>query len=390
MAHRLASQPWVRGPLWDGFWILNGLWLAPLLLWLADGAEDPFASPADHVYLVLTLLFWIGHRVGSSYLAYCTSAYRPLLRAQPLRFVVVPLLVAAAVFAFLLLPERILPIDPIARVFYLAIADYLFVSYHFAAQHYGVLSLYRVRGAEPRTKGTRLRDRLFALGVGGVLVIAAEVIVGRVARQGEWLDPVLSAWWDPDPYHAWWQVYEQPLFLGGRILVVVATLLLAAGALRARNLPRALYAASVGAMVWLAFELSPLLFIMVWTANHWLVATGIASRVAAGDPEPGPSPWYRFWHAINQRPAAVIGVLALVSALLLAPMEVEAASEDEPSYALRFAPDLMAWLTREAMVPWLVALGFTTGFVHYLLDRAVYRLSDPAVREAARGLVDPP
>ena len=47
----------------------------------------------------------------------------------------------------------------------------------------------------------------------------------------------------------------------------------------------------------------------------------------------------------------------------------------------------MAWLTQADLVPWLVALGFTTGFVHYLLDRAVYRLSDPAVREAARGLL---
>jgi hypothetical protein len=36
----------------------------------------------------------------------------------------------------------------------------------------------------------------------------------------------------------------------------------------------------------------------------------------------------------------------------------------------------------------LVALGFATGFLHYWLDRAVYRLSDPAVRIAARGLLE--
>lgn len=383
-----SRHAWVRGPLWDGFWILNGLWLAPLLYLLADGARDPFQSPADNVYLVITLLFWIGHRVGSSYLAYCTTAYRPLLRAQPARFIVAPIVVAAAVFAFLLLPERILPIDPLTRVFGLAIADYLFVSYHFAAQHYGVLSLYRVRGEEARTPGTRRWDRLFAIGIGGVMVIAAEVIVGRVARQGEWLDPVLGAWWDPDPYHPWWQVYEQPLFTTGRALVGIAAVLMATTALRRGNLPRALYVLSIGAMVWMAFQISPLLFVMVWTANHWMVATGLASRVAAGDPAPGPSRWYRFWHAVNRRPAAVIGVLALVSALLLAPMEVEAASEDEPSYAMRFVPDVMAWLTRDEVIPWLVALGFTTGFVHYLLDRAVYRMSDPAVRKAARGLLE--
>src|SRR5205823_10881696 len=35
----------------------------------------------------------------------------------------------------------------------------------------------------------------------------------------------------------------------------------------------------------------------------------------------------------------------------------------------------------------LLALGFATGFIHYLLDRSVYRMSDPQVRAAARGLV---
>jgi len=37
-----------------------------------------------------------------------------------------------------------------------------------------------------------------------------------------------------------------------------------------------------------------------------------------------------------------------------------------------------------------VALGFSTAFIHYLLDRGVYRMSDPQVRSAARGLLAPP
>jgi hypothetical protein len=38
-------------------------------------------------------------------------------------------------------------------------------------------------------------------------------------------------------------------------------------------------------------------------------------------------------------------------------------------------------------VPALLALGFATGFTHYLLDRAVYRFSDPKVRAAAAALL---
>ena len=88
-------SPWVRGPGWDGLWMLSGLWLAPIVLWLSRGYADPEESPLDSLYFGLTALFWIGHRLCSTYLAFCTEAYRPLLRTQPMRFVVIPLLVTA-------------------------------------------------------------------------------------------------------------------------------------------------------------------------------------------------------------------------------------------------------------------------------------------------------
>src|SRR4051794_7616384 len=90
---------WVRGPGWDGFWMLSGLWLVPIVLWLAYGYSDPESSPLDLLYFGLTALFWIGHRLCSTYLAYCTEAYRPLLRSEPIRFIALPLLVTAACFA---------------------------------------------------------------------------------------------------------------------------------------------------------------------------------------------------------------------------------------------------------------------------------------------------
>ncbi len=99
---------WVRGPFWDGFFMLSALWLAPLIWILGRGHEHPQDSPIDSVYLVLTAVFWIGHRVSSAYLAYCTSAYKPLLRTQRFRFVWVPLGIIVLVFA-ILLPEGVWP-----------------------------------------------------------------------------------------------------------------------------------------------------------------------------------------------------------------------------------------------------------------------------------------
>src|SRR5262249_12450875 len=154
---------------------------------LARGEIDPESSPVDRLYLVLTALFWIGHRLCSTWLAYGTEAYRPLRRAEPTRFVVLPLLVTAACFAIFLPADAALPWTREQRLVGLAIVDYAWVTYHFAAQHFGVLSLYRARNGREGIRMRRL-DRLFALGVGGVLVFVADVLAGAVAYQDLWVD----------------------------------------------------------------------------------------------------------------------------------------------------------------------------------------------------------
>src|SRR5689334_19375171 len=105
----MRSSPWVRGPVWDGIWLLNAVWLLPVALWLAHGYSDPQDSQLDSLYLGVTALFWMGHRVCSTWLAYCTEAYRPLLRQEPQRFIVFPLLVTAVCFATFLPADDALP-----------------------------------------------------------------------------------------------------------------------------------------------------------------------------------------------------------------------------------------------------------------------------------------
>src|ERR1043165_10271486 len=102
-------MPWIKNAAWDAVWVLNALWLAPLLFLLAWGHDDVRASPVDSLFFVLAVPLWFGHRVSSAWLAYATPAYRPLLTTQRLRFVVAPLAIAVACFAVLLAPESVLP-----------------------------------------------------------------------------------------------------------------------------------------------------------------------------------------------------------------------------------------------------------------------------------------
>jgi hypothetical protein len=382
-ALRSAPTRWIRSPAWDLVWILNALWLTPLVLLLVQGHDDVRASPVDGLFFVLAVPLWFGHRVSSAWLAYATPAYRPLLAKQRLRFVVAPLAIAVACFALLLAPESLLPMPLTERVVWLAVLDYLLVSYHFAAQHFGLLSLYRARAGRASEATTRRLDRWFALVVGGGFVVVAEALAGSIAFQDRWIDPLLGTVGS--------DLFARALHDGGIVLVVILTALMLRIELRSQrpSLPRVAYVLGVSAMVLFAFlARDPFLFIVLWSVQHWAAAMGLASLAASGGiQEPG-TPWQRLLAPINRRGWAVLLALAVVSTLLLPVLEVQAVT-DEYVYADRIFGDAAWWLRSSPFVPALLALGFATGFIHYLLDRAAFRFSSPDVRQAARSLLQP-
>src|SRR6185295_8105947 len=129
------------------------------------------------------------------------------------------------------------------------------------------------------------------------------------------------------------------------------------------------------------------LFLVVWTSQHWILATGLGSQTPGGEPAPERGTIRRALHALNIRPWAVLLFLMIISALFLPLFEVEANRQAGTYYGDRIFGMIAAALRDSSWVPALVALGFATGFTHYLLDRSIYRMSDPKVRAAARGLL---
>ena len=374
---------WIKSPAWDLVWVLNPLWLAPLVLLLARGHDDVRASPVDGLFFALAVPLWFGHRVSSAWLAYATPAYRPLLGTQPVRFVVAPLAIAVACFVVLLAPESVLPMPLTERVVWLAVVDYLLVSYHYASQHFGLLSLYRVRAGRASFAITRRLDRWFALLVGGGFVVLAEALAGSIAYQDRWIAPLLGA--------GGADVIARVLHDGGIVVVVILTAMMLRVELRSPrpSLPRVAYVAGVSAMVLFAFlARDPFLFIVLWSVQHWSAAMGLTSLAASGGAGERDAPWKRLLAPVNRRGWAVLLVLGVISTLLLPVMEVEAVS-DEYVYADRIFGTAAWWLRSSPWVPALLALGFASSFIHYLLDRAAFRFSSPDVREAARGLLQP-
>ena len=361
--------------------MLSALWLAPIALLLAHGYSNPESSPLDLLYFGLTALFWIGHRLSSTYLAYCTEAYRPLLREQPIRFIALPLLITAGCFAVFLPADSALPWTREERLIGLAIIDYACVTYHFAAQHFGALSLYRSRAERSACVQTRRLDRFFALIAGGVLVFVADILAGTVAYQDQWVDRWFPAW----------IVSAENGLRGGAMLALFAitAIMLVAELRRPRwSLPRILYIVGLAVMVGLAlWPRSLFLFLVIWTSQHWILATGLASQTPSAESAPTTGVVRRYLHRLNVRPWAVVFFLMLLSLVFLPIFEVEANRETSTYYGDRIFGAFGAQLRTSTWVPALIALGFATGFIHYLLDRSVYRMSDPQVRAAASGLI---
>ncbi|MBS0342513.1 MAG: hypothetical protein JSS56_18505 [Proteobacteria bacterium] len=372
---------YIKSPAWDLVWILNPLWLVPLVLLLAQGHDDVRHSPVDMLFFVLTVPLWFGHRVSSAWLAYATPAYRPLLARQRLRFVVAPLAIAVACFAVMLAPESVLPMPLEERVVWLVVFDFVLVSHHFAAQHFGLLSLYRARAGRASAPNVRRLDRWFSLVVGGGLVVLAQALSGSIAFQERWIDP----WLGTDGS----DLLARVLHDGGIALVVGLTGLMLGAELRSGrpSLPRIAYVLGMAAMVLVAFFAeAPFLFIVLWSVQHWSAAMGLTSLAASGAGQAATTRWHRLLEPVNRRGWAVLLVLAIISVLLLPVLEVEAVPDDYV-YADRIFGEAAWWLRSSPFVPVLLALGFASGFIHYLLDRAAFRFSSPEVRQAARGLL---
>jgi hypothetical protein len=174
------------------------------------------------------------------------------------------------------------------------------------------------------------------------------------------------------------------------VLLAATAAMLCAEARAARpSIPRVLYVLGIAVIVAVGLRSqSAFLFLVLSTSQHWIFATGLASQTPSGEPAPRRGAIRHVLHMVNARPWTLALVFMGLSVLLMPFFEVEANLDGGTYYADRIFGALATGLRTSSWVPALLALGFSTGFVHYLLDRSVYRLSDPEVRSVARGLLD--
>jgi len=215
-----------------------------------------------------------------------------------------------------------------------------------------------------------------------VLVFVADILAGAVAYQDQWIERL--------PFAAWIVSGQDAIRNTGTVALFIATAVVLLAEFRGarRSWPRILYIVGLALMVGLALRPRSLfLFLVIWTSQHWILATGLASQMPNKEPVPSRGLLRSALHKLNVRPWAVVLFLMALSVVLLPLFEVEANREAGTYYGDRIFGAIAIALRTSSWVPALFALGFATGFIHYLLDRSVYRFSDPQVRTAAIGLL---
>ena len=349
---------WIQCFGWDLFWVFPGILLFPLVLFIDD---------LDPIYAVGVFLFWIGHRVSSLYLGWFSPSFRPLLHDQRQRFIFIPLAVLLLTGFWLLLPESLLPLPFSLRILSLAMLDYFWGIYRHLAP-----------GSEDVFE--KIRDRWYCLGAAGGLVIFAEVLHGTAILQEDWTGPILTS-----------EVFggqQQQLLQFGLILSLCWFLfMLQREFCSGGSLPRLLYLLQLGVMVGAAFVLDPFRFLVLWTLQHWMVAVGLVSFLGGNDISSRQTEGSSHSRILYIRSrVGVLILLCLVSLLMTPMMEIEALSADS-AYSAKWWPEWWEWIQRQSWLQLVMVIGFSSGFIHYLMDRAVYRFSDPQTRSVLTKLL---
>src|SRR5262249_55452767 len=200
------------------------------------------------------------------------------------------------------------------------------------------------------------------------LVFVADILAGAVAYQDQWVDR-----WFP----AWIVSTENGIRGGATLALFAITSVMLVVELRTPrwSLPRVLYIVGLAVMVGLALRPRGLFFFLfILALQHRILAPGLAAQTPSAGSAPTHGVVRRYLHRLNVRPWAVVLFLMLVSLVLLPIFEVEANRETGTYYGDRIFGSLAVQLRTSTWLPALLAIGFATGFIHYLLDRSVYRM----------------
>jgi len=353
--------------------MLSGLWL---LLPVLGFSSKPGAL--ENFLIFSSLLLWLSHRFGTTFAAFCTGAYRDLVNLQRTRFLVVPAGIILLVFGFVFAPKALNPLDDWGKIQLLGTIFFLYNTYHFGVQHYGVLSIYRGRrGQDPRSK-LKIYEKILCLSIGGVVVAFAQICHGAEVVNDSLLYRLIG------------RESLGSAFAIGKVAAPIVVLSMAGIFFiwEARDLnpslPKILYVVAMSLPGLLAYFIEPLSFLILWGVQHWMVSVALAAHMAENDTSEVSklSHWYRFWGWFSKNFWTTILALFSIS-ILFTPLFEYSVHLKKFSSRPELLSFLEPFLANETFVQFFIGLSFATVFIHFCMDRAIFRFSNADVRKVS-------
>lgn len=341
--------------------MFSGLWLVALI---GLSSLLGFAHPAaGAVFLAGFFLLWGGHLLSPILCVWAEPGLRAQIRPNRMRLVVFPLLLivgSAVIGAFGIRIAVNGSAHLLANESYHGVGQVLFFGFlgwnlwHFAAQHFGVLSLYRAR-MEGSTPTDRRLDRWFCnVCTLGLLPIAWFT---QSARLGTLMDFL------PQPV---------PMGFLARMVIVLAGFLTLAAVIREwgrprRSAARTIYLTSIGAQTAFGAWSYNLYHFAVFTMAHWMVAIALGARIRS-----------------ESRDGSTGGRAFLMQLALLLALSI-------PMYLIFRSQAVPQWLvgrwTAEGgsevphrIVGAIAGLWIGISFTHFVYDQYLYSFRRPEIR----------
>ena len=361
--------------------MFSGLW-APLLLALGYLASGAFSSDArSHVpfqqlpqfaiaYTTLAVL----HRLSTTYSVLCTPILRDEIKANPRRYLYVPLAILLgcialgqaftfhSTFSFLGHTHA-----QLWAFFALAYVMLLWERWHFCAQEFGVLSIYRIRAKQNAPEDKRF-DRVYTVLLMLLVNMTLFICLGfqderNVLFHGVQLErfqPVLD-------------VIAASAFGVGMLAVLFA--LQREWRHPQRSLPKLGFYLLIGAHTLLLyfFPNAMGLFFFTYVFHHWMVAVGLFNRVTLrAYQSDGASAGLRY----AKRVLPVLAVCVLWYKFF-APLDRAGNLSPVPDVRMfeGAGPGAKAFLGT------IIGIFFAFNYLHYYYDRCFYSFANPGVRK---------
>lgn len=356
---------WIRGPIWDGFWLLGPLPFGAALTILSGWV------PAEWIVFWLIVVTQTAHLLSPIALAWTHRDFRDHMLRHKVKFIVFPIAIVIASAAAAYIGGKALHIEynpmhfalgtdvPITLetwanpLMALVLTYALWNGWHFGRQTFGVASIYRRKAG---ASGGRRIDLVYFCGVTWAAMLMP--FVPRLMQALHDWTGLLSRG-DVD--------YVRPVYFALALALIPAMLWREWHT--TRSLPRAALILTDGlglVLVWYA----GLWGFAIIGLNHWLVAIGLASHVHGNERRAEP-----IWFALA---LIVLGLIAFAALFVRwPPPQVIAMTVFGPRIIPMPMLEPERWLSFTTTA---VGLRLGLGFAHFLYDRWLYKMSNPAVR----------